>query len=285
MFPESRDQVPDSDPRESAEWVESLESVLAAAGPERAAFLMRRLLDHARRRNVALPALTRTPYYNTIPPSDEPHFPGDEDMERRIRRLIRWNAMAMVTRANNRFAGIGGHLSTYASSASLYEVGFNHFFRGKDDGPGDQIFYQGHAAPGLYARAFLEGRLTEDQLDHFRREVVPGRGLPSYPHPQCMPDFWEFPTVSMGLGPLNAVYQARFNRYVEARGIARTSGTRVWAFCGDGEMDEPEATAALTLAAREQLDNLVFVVNCNLQRLDGPVRGNGKIIQELEGVF
>jgi pyruvate dehydrogenase E1 component len=285
MFPESRDQVPDADPRETAEWLESFESVLATAGPERAAFLMRRLLDHARRRNVALPALTRTPYYNTIPPSDEPHFPGDEDMERRIRRLIRWNAMAMVTRANNRFAGIGGHLSTYASSATLYEVGFNHFFRGKDDGPGDQIFYQGHAAPGLYARAYLEGRLTESQLDHFRREVVPGQGLSSYPHPQCMPDFWEYPTVSMGLGPLAAVYQARFNRYLEARGIARTSDTRVWAFCGDGEMDEPEATAALTLAAREQLDNLIFVVNCNLQRLDGPVRGNGKIIQELEGVF
>jgi pyruvate dehydrogenase E1 component len=285
MFPESRDQLPDNDPRETAEWIESLDSVLANGGPERAAFLLRQMLTHARQRNVALPALTRTPYYNTIAPGDEPDFPGDERMELKIRRLIRWNAMAMVTRANSRFAGIGGHLSTYASSATLYEVGFNHFFRGKDDAPGDQIFYQGHAAPGLYARAFLEGRLTESQLDHFRREVVPGQGLSSYPHPRCMPGFWEFPTVSMGIGPISAVYQARFDRYLEARGLAQTSDTRVWAFCGDGEMDEPEATAALSIAAREQLDNLIFVVNCNLQRLDGPVRGNGKIIQELEGIF
>ena len=207
-------------------------------------------------------------------------------MERRIRRLVRWNAVAMVLRANNRFPGIGGHLSTYASSASLYEVGFNHFFRGKDgDSAGDQVFYQGHAAPGIYARAFLEGRLSEDQLDHFRREVVPGQGLSSYPHPRLMPDFWEFPTVSMGLGPLSAIYQARFNRYLHQRGIVDTTGSRVWAFLGDGEMDEPEALAGLSLAAREGLDNLTFVVNCNLQRLDGPVRGNGKIIQELEALF
>jgi pyruvate dehydrogenase E1 component len=207
-------------------------------------------------------------------------------MELRIRRIIRWNAVVMVLRANHLFAGIGGHLSTYASAASLYEVGFNHFFRGKDDGDsGDQIFFQGHAAPGFYARAFLEGRLSESQLDHFRREVERGQGLSSYPHPRLMPEFWEFPTVSMGLGPLNAIYQARFNRYRHARGIKDTSASRVWAFLGDGEMDEPESTGALTLAARDGLDNLTFVINCNLQRLDGPVRGNGKIIQELEAVF
>ena len=224
-------------------------------------------------------------YINTIPPEQEPWFPGDEHVERRIRAFIRWNAMAMVTRANRRFDGLGGHLSTYASSASLYEVGFNHFFRGKSDGGfGDQIFIQGHAAPGVYARAFLEGRLTEDQLDHFRREVG-GHGLPSYPHPRRMPDFWEFPTVSMGLGPLNAVYQARFNRYLLNRQIADTSRAKVWCFVGDGEMDEPESMAGLHLAATEQLDNLIFVVNCNLQRLDGPVRGNGKIIQELEATY
>ena len=207
-------------------------------------------------------------------------------MELRIRRIIRWNAVAMVLRANTRFPGIGGHLSTYASAASLYEVGFNHFFRGKDHrAAGDQIFFQGHAAPGIYARAFLEGRLSEAQLDHFRREVGAGQGLSSYPHPRLMPDFWEFPTVSMGLGPLAAIYQARFNRYLHNRGIKDTSRQRVWAFLGDGETDEPESLGALALAAREGLDNLTFVVNCNLQRLDGPVRGNGKIIQELEGVF
>ncbi|MEY2475437.1 MAG: pyruvate dehydrogenase component, partial [Actinomycetota bacterium] len=226
-----------------------------------------------------------TPYLNTIPPDLEPWFPGDEHIERRIRAYIRWNAAVMVTRANTLSEGIGGHLSTYASSASLYEVGFNHFFRGKDDGQfGDQIYYQGHAAPGIYARAFLEGRFTEDQLDHFRMEVG-GGGLSSYPHPRLMPDFWEFPTVSMGLGPINAIYQARFNRYLLNRRIADTSRGKVWCFMGDGESDEPESLGALSLAAREQLDNLIFVVNCNLQRLDGPVRGNGKIIQELEAVF
>ena len=207
-------------------------------------------------------------------------------MEHRIRRMIRWNAVAMVLRGNNRAPGIGGHLATYASAATLYEVGFNHFFRGKDaDGMGDHVFFQGHAAPGVYARAFLEGRLSESQLDHFRQEVVPGQGLSSYPHPRLMPDFWEFPTVSMGLGPLSAVYQARFNRYLQHRGIKDTSNSRVWAYLGDGETDEPEAMGSLSIAAREGLDNLTFVVNCNLQRLDGPVRGNGKIIQELESVF
>jgi pyruvate dehydrogenase E1 component len=226
-----------------------------------------------------------TDYINTVPPDREPWFPGDEEMERRIRRIVRWNAAVMVTRANKRSEGIGGHISTYASSASLYEVGFNHFFHGKDDGrAGDQVYYQGHAAPGIYARAFLEGRLSEARLDNFRQEVG-GHGLSSYPHPRLMPDFWEFPTVSMGLGPLNAIYQARFNRYLLNRRIADTSESRVWCFLGDGECDEPEALGALSLAAREQLDNLIFVVSCNLQRLDGPVRGNGKIIQELEAVF
>ncbi len=285
MFPQFSEQFPDVDPEETAEWLESMDSVIHHAGPERARYLLYRLITHARERVVGVPALTQTAYSNTIPPHEEPEFPGDEALERRIRRLIRWNAMAMVTRGNHRFPGLGGHISTYASSSSIYEVGFNHFFRGKDAAPGDQIFYQGHAAPGIYARAFLEGRLDERHLDHFRREVVPGRGLSSYPHPQLMPHFWEFPTVSMGLGPITAIYQARFNRYLAARGITDTSGTRVWAFLGDGECDEPEALAGLGIAAREKLDNLVFLVNCNLQRLDGPVRGNGKIIQELEGEF
>ncbi|GJM45056.1 MAG: pyruvate dehydrogenase E1 component [Gemmatimonadota bacterium] len=285
MFPETHDQLPDGDPAETSEWLEAFDSVLTSAGPRRAEFLIRRLLARAKRRNVGLPALTRSAYINTIAPQDEPPFPGDEQMERRIRRLIRWNAAAMVTRSNKRFEGLGGHLSTYASSATLYEVGFNHFFRGKDEAPGDQIFFQGHGAPGLYARAYLEGRISAERLDYFRREVSGAPGLPSYPHPQLMPDFWEFPTVSMGLGPINAIYQARFNRYLHNRGIADTSNCRVWGFLGDGETDEPEALGALSIAAREQLDNLTFVVNCNLQRLDGPVRGNGKIIQELEGTF
>jgi pyruvate dehydrogenase E1 component len=243
-----------------------------------------KLLERAREQQVGFPATVSSPYVNTIPPDQEPWFPGDEYIERRIRAYIRWNAAAMVVRANKRADGIGGHLATFASSASLYEVGFNHFFRGKDDGHGDQVFFQGHAAPGIYARAYMEGRLTEEQLDNFRTEVG-GKGLPSYPHPRLMPDFWEFPTVSMGLGPLNAIYQARFNRYLLHRRIADTSRSRVWCFLGDGECDEPESLGALSLAGREQLDNLVFVVNCNLQRLDGPVRGNGKIIQELETVF
>jgi pyruvate dehydrogenase E1 component len=279
-------QLPDSDPQETGEWLAALEDIVRNQGPERAEFLLRRVLRYARQLKVGLPGLVQSRYVNSISTEQEPPFPGDEKMEQRIRRIIRWNAVAMVVRANKHQPGIGGHLSTYASSASLYEVGFNHFFRGKDAGPdGDQVFFQGHAAPGIYARAFLEGRLSEAQLEHFRQEVVPGQGLSSYPHPRLMPDFWEFPTVSMGLGPMNAVYQARFNRYLAARGIKDTSGQRVWAFLGDGEMDEPEAVGALRLAANEGLDNLTFVVNCNLQRLDGPVRGNGKIIQELEGLF
>jgi pyruvate dehydrogenase E1 component len=285
-FDEFKHQLPDIDPTETQEWVDSLDQVVEQAGETRARFLVYKLLKRARQLQIGLPPLTQTRYINTISPEQEPFFPGDEEIERRIRRLVRWNAVAMVLRANTRFPGIGGHLSTYASSASLYEVGFNHFFRGKDgDVSGDQIFYQGHAAPGIYARAFLEGRFSEDQLDHFRREVVPGQGLSSYPHPRLMPDFWEFPTVSMGLGPISAVYQARFNRYLQNRGLLDTSGSRVWAFLGDGETDEPESLGALHVAAREGLDNLTFVVNCNLQRLDGPVRGNGKIIQELESAF
>jgi pyruvate dehydrogenase E1 component len=278
------EQLPDSDPQETQEWIEALEDVIEQS-PTRARFLLHRLIRVARTKNVGLASLTSTPYINTIPPEQEPEFPGDEELERRIRRIIRWNAAAIITRANKKFEGIGGHISTYASAASLFEVGFNHFFRGKDaEGDGDLIFYQGHAAPGIYARAFLEGRLTEQQLDAFRREAFED-GLSSYPHARLMPDFWEYPTVSMGLSPLVAVYQARFNRYLQKRGITDTSEQRIWCFVGDGEMDEPESTAGLSIAAREQLDNLIFVVNCNLQRLDGPVRGNGKIIQELESIF
>ena len=279
-------QLPDSDPQETQEWLDALEQITVTQGKERAQFLLRKLLKKARMMDLGGPIPVQTPYINTISPEQEPPFPGDEQMELRIRRMIRWNAVAMVVRANNLNPGIGGHLSTYASSASLYEVGFNHFFRGKDDGQsGDQVFYQGHAAPGIYARAFLEGRLSESQLEHFRREAIPGTGLSSYPHPRLMPEFWEFPTVSMGIGPLTAIYQARFNRYLHARGLKDTSQSKVWAFLGDGEMDEPESTGALSVAGREKLDNLIFVVNCNLQRLDGPVRGNGKVIQEFESIF
>jgi pyruvate dehydrogenase E1 component len=286
VFDEFKHQLPDIDPDETQEWIESLDALVKQSGADRARFVLYKLLKRARMLHVGLPPLTQTRYINTISPEQEPYFPGDEAMELRIRRIIRWNAVAMVVRANHHYEGIGGHLATYASAASLYEVGFNHFFRGKDDGSsGDQIFFQGHAAPGIYARAFVEGRFTESQLDHFRREVVPGAGLSSYPHPRLMPEFWEFPTVSMGLGPLAAIYQARFNRYLEHRGIKDTTNSRVWAFIGDGECDEPEALGALHVAAREGLDNLTFVVNCNLQRLDGPVRGNGKVIQELESVF
>ena len=286
QFGDFKRQLPDRDPQETADWVQSLDSVVEGDGRSRAQFILYRLLKRARQHNLGLPPLTATRYINTISPEQEPEFPGDEALELRIRRMIRWNAVAMVLRANTRAPGIGGHLATYASAATLYEVGFNHFFRGKDaEGMGDQVFFQGHAAPGVYARAFLEGRLTEDQLDHFRQEVQPGKGLSSYPHPRLMPDFWEFPTVSMGLGPLAAIYQARFNRYLQARGIKDTSNSRVWCYLGDGETDEPEAMGSLSIAAREGLDNLTFVVNCNLQRLDGPVRGNGKIIQELESVF
>ena len=284
-FDQFKHQLPDIDETETDEWLSSLDQVVEQEGETRARFLVYKLLKRARQLQIGLPPLTQTRYINTISPEQEPDFPGDEAMELRIRRIVRWNAVAMVLRANTRFTGIGGHLSTYASSASLYEVGFNHFFRGNADGPGDQIFYQGHAAPGIYARAFLEGRLSEDQLDHFRRETEPGKGLSSYPHPRLMPEFWEYPTVSMGLGPISAIYQARFNRYLHNRGLLDTSGSRVWAFLGDGETDEPESLGALHVASREGLDNLTFVVNCNLQRLDGPVRGNGKIIQELESAF
>ena len=278
-------QLPDIDPEETQEWLDSLEGVVEVHGKTRARFLVSKLLERARELQVGFPATVSTPYVNTIPAEREPWFPGDELIERRIRAFIRWNAAVMVIKANKHADGIGGHLSTFASSASLYEVGFNHFFRGKDDGqPGDAIYIQGHAAPGIYARAFLEGRLTDDDLDHFRREI--GRsGLSSYPHPRLMPDFWEYPTVSMGLGPINAVYHARFNRYLQNRRLDDTSNTRVWCFVGDGECDEPETLGAVSLASRERLDNLIFVVNCNLQRLDGPVRGNGKIIQELEAQF
>jgi len=279
-------QLPDMDPEETQEWLDSLQAVVRDRGKARARSLVRLLVDRARSMGLEVPELVQTPYINTIDPRSEPPFPGDEAMEKRLRRIDRWNAVVMVTRANRRHDGIGGHISTYASSAALYGVGFNHFFRGKDDGrAGDQVFFQGHASPGIYARAFLEGRISEAQMDRFRREVEPGQGLSSYPHPRLMPDFWEFPTVSMGLGPLTALYQARFNRYLQARGIARTEDSRVWCFLGDGECDEPEALGSLFLASREKLDNLIFVVNCNLQRLDGPVRGNGKIIQELEMVF
>ncbi|WP_347405354.1 pyruvate dehydrogenase (acetyl-transferring), homodimeric type [Asanoa sp. WMMD1127] len=282
-------QLPDVDPEETAEWVESLDGVIDAGGAKRARYVMLRLLERARERNVGVPPLTTTDYINTIPPEREPWFPGDEFVERRIRAYIRWNAAMLVHRAQRPEIGVGGHISTYASAAALYEVGFNHFFRGKSHpGGGDHIFYQGHASPGMYARAFLEGRLSEERLDGFRQELSHaglGGGLPSYPHPRLMPDFWEFPTVSMGLGGLNAIYQARFNRYLQHRGIKDTSDQHVWAFLGDGEMDEPESLGAIGVAAREELDNLTFVINCNLQRLDGPVRGNGKVIQELEAFF
>jgi len=280
-------QLPDIDPGETREWIESFDAAVDHDGRQRARFLLLKLLERARERQVGVPALRSTDYINTIAPEREPWFPGDEDIERRIRAFIRWNAAIMVSRANKHL-GVGGHIATYASAASLYEVGFNHFFRGKDlaSGMGDQVYFQGHAAPGIYARAFLEGRLTEQHLDGFRQEKSRAPyGLSSYPHPRLMSDFWEFPTVSMGLGPIGAIYQARFNRYLAARGIADTSQSHVWAFLGDGEMDEVESLGAIGVAAREELDNLTFVINCNLQRLDGPVRGNGKIIQELESYF
>ena len=278
-------QVPDTDPGETQEWLDSFDAVVDSRGRARARYLLMKLLERARTQQVDFPATVSTPYVNTIPADAEPWFPGDEYVERRIRAYIRWNAASMVVRANTRTEGIGGHLSTYASSAALYEVGFNHFFRGKSDGGfGDQVFFQGHASPGIYARAYVEGRLTESELDNFRHEVG-GDGLPSYPHPRLLPDFWEFPTVSMGLGPITAIYQAHVNRYLHSRRLVDTSNSRVWGFVGDGEMDEPESIGALGVAGREHLDNLIFVVNCNLQRLDGPVRGNGKIIQELEALF
>ncbi|MFD4196812.1 pyruvate dehydrogenase (acetyl-transferring), homodimeric type [Amycolatopsis thermoflava] len=281
--------LPDIDPEETAEWLDSFDEALARGGQQRARYLMLRILERARERNVGVPPLTATDYVNTIPTENEPWFPGDEEIERRYRAYIRWNAAIMVHRAQRPGVSVGGHISTYASSAALYEVGFNHFFRGKDhSGGGDHVFIQGHASPGIYARAYLEGRLNEQQLDGFRQELShagEGGGLPSYPHPRLMPGFWEYPTVSMGLGPMNAIYQARFNRYLRDRGIKDTSDQHVWAFLGDGEMDEPESRGLIHVAAGEGLDNLTFVINCNLQRLDGPVRGNGKIIQELEAYF
>jgi len=280
-------QPVDSDPVETAEWLSSLDYVLKSKGSERVKYLLKALDTKARREGVDVPLEVNTPYINTIPRHQQPAYPGNREIERRIKSIIRWNAMAMVQRANKKFEGLGGHISTFASSATLYEVGFNHFFRGRGESgyDGDIIYFQGHASPGMYSRAFLEGRLSVENLECFRRELQPVRGLSSYPHPWLMPDFWEFPTVSMGLGPIMAIYQARFNEYLRDRGIKDTSNQRVWAFLGDGECDEPEALGALHLAARERLDNLIFVVNCNLQRLDGPVRGNGKIIQELEAVF
>jgi pyruvate dehydrogenase E1 component len=280
-------KLEDLDPVETQEWLESIDSVLKLHGPERAHFILERLIDYTRRSGAYLPFKPNTAYVNTIPTGREPEYPGNRALERRIEAYIRWNAMAMVVQANRVSSEYGGHLSSYASSATLYEVGFNHFWRAASDKhPGDMVFMQGHSSPGIYARAYLEGRLSEDQLRHFRQEAGgPGIGLSSYPHPWLMPDFWQFPTVSMGLGPMMAIFQARFLRYLEHRGLAKPSDRKVWAVLGDGEMDEPESMGALTMPVREGLDNLIFVINCNLQRLDGPVRGNGKIIQELEAAF
>ena len=279
------DDLPDYDSQETQEWLDALDSVLENEGAERAHFLISQLVRKAHLAGVNLPQSTITPYLNTIPFDKEQRSAGNHELEHRIRALTRWNAMAIVLNANRESSELGGHIATFASAATLYDVGFNHFFHGKTENHGgDLVYFQGHASPGIYARAFLEGRLSEEQLYRFRQEVN-GGGLSSYPHPWLMPDFWQFPTVSMGLGPLMAIYQARFMRYLEYRGIVRTEGRKVWAFLGDGETDEPESLGAISMAAREKLDNLIFVVNCNLQRLDGPVRGNGKIIQELEGVF
>ena len=280
-------QLSDRDPEETQEWLDSFDSLVETQGTERAQFIIRSLLQRAGAKSVGVPMVTTTDYVNTIPVDQEPEFPGDEQIERRFRAFMRWNAAIMVHRAQEPSIGVGGHISTYAGAATLYEIGFNNFFRGQDHpGGGDQVFFQGHASPGMYARAFLEGRLTEEDMNGFRQEKSKeGHALPSYPHPRSMPEFWQFPTVSMGLGPINAIYQAQMNRYLHNRGISDTSDQRVWAFLGDGEMDEPESRGALQLAANEGLDNLTFVINCNLQRLDGPVRGNAKIIQELEGVF
>ncbi|HET7261247.1 MAG TPA: pyruvate dehydrogenase (acetyl-transferring), homodimeric type [Casimicrobiaceae bacterium] len=278
------DRVPDLDPQETREWLDAVDGVLAYAGPDRAHYLIEQLIDRARRKGAFLPFSANTAYINTIPAAVQAPIPGDQEIEHRIRSYTRWNAMAMVVRAN-KHTNVGGHIASFASAATLYDVGFNHFWHGTSDRHGgDLVFIQGHSSPGIYARAFLLGRLTEEQLDNFRQEVG-GRGIPSYPHPWLAPDFWQFPTVSMGLGPLMAIYQARFMKYLADRGLADTAGRKVWCFCGDGEMDEPESMGAIGMASRESLDNLIFVVNCNLQRLDGPVRGNGKIIQELESEF
>src|SRR5579862_6340073 len=280
-------QAPDDlNPQETSEWIEALDEIIDETGPDRASYLLERLMERAANLGVQPPLRLNTPYINTIPPEEQVAYPGDRAMERRIKSLTRWNATAMVVRANKYDANIGGHLATYASSATLFEVGFNHFFHGSHgDQAGDFVYFQGHASPGVYARAFLEGRLNDRHLENFRHELREQPGLSSYPHPWLMPDFWQFPTVSMGLGPISAIYQARFQKYLENRGIIPASPRKVWGFLGDGECDEPESLGALTLASREKLDNLIFVVNCNLQRLDGPVRGNGKIIQELEAAF
>src|SRR6202163_4965712 len=276
----------DLDPQETSEWLQALDQVVEEVGPDRASYLLEQLAQRARGIGIELPIQHNTPYINTIPPEEEVPFPGDRALERRIKTLTRWNAMAMVSPQNKFDHGIGGHIATYASIATLFEVGFNHFFHASyGNQPGDCIYFQGHASPGVYARAFLEGRLTAQHLENFRHELRDHPGLSSYPHPWLMPDFWQFPTVSMGLGPISAIYQARFMRYLENRGIIAKSPRKVWGFLGDGETDEPESLGALTLASREKLDNLIFVVNCNLQRLDGPVRGNGTIIQELEAAF
>ena len=275
----------DTDPLETQDWLESLSAVISKDGNHRAHFLIKELINKAYREGANIPYTQNTPYINTIPPEAEIKSNGDQNIERRIRSLIRWNAAAMVVRANKKFPELGGHIGTFASAATLYDVGMNHFWRAKNNKfGGDLVYFQGHSAPGMYARAFLEGRLSEKQLDSFRQEVKPG-GLSSYPHPWLMPNFWQFPTVSMGLGPMLAIYQARYMKYLINRGLIKDEGRKVWAFLGDGEMDEPESMGAIGLAAREKLDNLIFVINCNLQRLDGPVRGNGKIIQELEGSF
>src|SRR5665213_828768 len=275
----------DLDPIETREWLASIDSVLRTEGPQRAHYLLERLIDHTRRSGAYLPFRPNTAYVNTIALTAQPEYPGDRALERRIEAYIRWNAMAMVVQANRKSSEYGGHISSYASSATLSEVGFNHFWRAPSGAhPGDLVYIQGHSSPGIYARSYLEGRLTEQQLRCFRQEVA-GDGLSSYPHPWLMPDYWQFPTVSMGLGPMMAIYQARFIRYLEHRGLVNSSDRKVWCFCGDGEMDEPESMGALTMPVRESLDNLIFVINCNLQRLDGPVRGNGKIIQELEAAF
>src|SRR5258706_4436122 len=273
---------PDADRLETAEWVEALDALIESEGPERATFLLRPLLQHARTRRVPLPQVLATPYVNTLPLSEQPPYQGNLEIEARLSALVRWNALAMVVRANRASGELGGHIASYASAADLFEGGFNHFSRAGDRG--DLVYSQPHSAPGVYARAFLEGRLSEESLDNYRRETG-GKGLSSYPHPWLMPNFWQFPTGSMGLGPLFAIYQARFMRYLQHRGLLETDGRKVWAFVGDGEMDEPESLAGLSIAAREKLDNLVLVVNCNLQRLDGPVRGNSSVIQELEGLF
>ncbi len=280
-----KEALRDVDPTETSEWLESIQAVQEQQGTARAQYLLNRLIEWGKHERVVPAFCGNTPYVNTIPVSDQPSFPGDRTIERRIKSLVRWNAMAMVVRANRSESGVGGHISTFASAATLYEIGFNHFFRGHDGGIADQIYFQGHAAPGIYARAFVERRIGRQELQNYRRELAPGGGLSSYPHPWLMPEFWEFPTVSMGLGAISSIYQARFNRYLRDRGLKNTDGSHVWCFLGDGETDEPESLGAITLASREGLDNLIWVINCNLQRLDGPVRGNGQIVQELEATF